>query len=50
MVIEPSDSVYEGLIKEVSKVAATGKPFGDQDVINSYLDKWDELTNLHLDV
>ncbi|SCX18147.1 Glycosyl transferase family 8 [Lachnospiraceae bacterium YSD2013] len=50
MVIEPSNSVYEGLIKEVSKVAATGKPFGDQDVINSYLDKWDELTNLHLDV
>ena len=50
MVIEPSDSVYEGLIEEVSKVAATGKPFGDQDVINGYLPNWDDEPNLHLDV
>ncbi|MBO4616010.1 MAG: hypothetical protein J5717_01545 [Lachnospiraceae bacterium] len=50
MVIEPSEAIYEDLIKEISKVAAKGAPFGDQDVINSYFSDWESEPELHLDV
>lgn len=39
MVIEPSNSLYEDLISVVPVVAKEKKIFGDQDVINKYLEQ-----------
>lgn len=50
MVIEPSEGIYEGLLEQLPNVATKGVPFGDQDVINSYMSEWDTEFQLHLDI
>lgn len=49
MVVEPSEVLYDRLIAEVYKVASSQEVFGDQDVINSYYETWNEREELHLD-